>query len=417
MLLPQYGFDYYYTVNGQVFQNKTLAILYANQNKIPPDDIKWHFYDAEFNSVDWTVEPAPSLDEFYKRRARQLREKYDYIILMCTGGADSSNMTRSFLKNGFHVDEIFASAPIEGLRDWEVNPNDKSVENQVSETWLAQIPFLKMIEKEHPSVRITLYDYFRDILDYQDTEWAIRSTDFPHPTAIARYDLERLPHLQKLAETDKKIGVVYGIDKPNIMFGGTAVFSVIVDATTSIPLRLKNFKNFYNECFYWTHDMPQLLVKQSHEVAKWIIKPENRTALKYAFGRQGILPHKKFHFGLYQRAIVPCIYPSLKYNMWQADKHTLNIGCEHDEWFYQKHSSLKFFDMMKSNLNSLLNHIDPAYLKIKKYYDEQGNVQEELAGFKPYTKLFYLGNLDDFKKKNAMFDNGNNNVVLVGHSS
>ena len=156
----------FYKVNNLVFANKTLALFHANDNGIPISNITWHFNDELLNSSDWSVEPQLSLNDYYTQRARELREKYDYIIVMCSGGADSINVVYSFLKNDIHIDEIFASAPLGGLNNWAYNNHDKSAENTISETKFAQLPFLAEIERDYPKVKITVNDYFENILNY-----------------------------------------------------------------------------------------------------------------------------------------------------------------------------------------------------------------------------------------------------------
>ena len=59
--------------------------------------LKWNFNDEAYHSVDWEKEPPESLSELYRKRAQQLREKYDYLVLWFSGGADSTNILDSFL--------------------------------------------------------------------------------------------------------------------------------------------------------------------------------------------------------------------------------------------------------------------------------------------------------------------------------
>ena len=394
-----YGYSSYYTVRGQAFANKTLALLYANENKIPVSEVEWHFHDAEFNSVDWTIEPILSINELYAIRAKQLREKYDYLIVMCSGGPDSNNVVYSFLKNGIHIDEIIASAPLSGLSNWVDDPTNKKTENVISETRLAQIPFLAEVEANYPQVKITINDYFEDILEYKDTDWLIRSTDYVHPTTVGRYNIEKFSHLRKLAETEKKVGVIYGIDKPYLMFSNGEIRNVIGDYAVNVPVELEHFENFHTELFYFSHTLPELVVKQCHILVRWLLLPENKIALRLAALNGHPAPNKDFNLGLYQRAIVPCIYPMIEKQIWQAGKPKFNIFADMDSWFYQQHSSLKVYDMMKSNVNTVLNVLQPEYFQYKEYYNESGQLQKYKFGLKGFGKSFLIGKLHEFKNK------------------
>ena len=108
----------YYQVNNTKFTNKIQAILEAQKTLA---EVTWDYYSNTFNQVEWNKEPQIDLDSLYRLRAQQIRNQYDYVIVMCSGGADSTNVIRSFLNNGIHVDEVVASAPISGLNNWNWN--------------------------------------------------------------------------------------------------------------------------------------------------------------------------------------------------------------------------------------------------------------------------------------------------------
>ena len=86
-----------YVVDGKIFYDKIAALVYADSVK---KEVQWDYFNDVFFSADWTTEPEISLDELYRIRAQQLRDKYDYIVIFCSGGADSTNVLYSFLKNG-----------------------------------------------------------------------------------------------------------------------------------------------------------------------------------------------------------------------------------------------------------------------------------------------------------------------------
>lgn len=396
--MNQYGYKSYYTVKGQEFKNKTLALIEANSQRLDISNVQWHFHDLEFNSVDWTKEPALSINDLYALRAKQLREKYDYIIVMCSGGPDSNNVVYSFLKNNIHIDEIIASAPLSGLSNWQDNANDKTTENVISETRFAQMPFLDEISRQYPKVKITLNDYFEDILEYKDSDWLIRSTDYVHPTTVARYDIEKFKHLQQLAETDKKIAVIYGIDKPLLQIKDGKIFNTITDYAVNVPVDFSTFQNFHIELFYFSHELPELVVKQCHVLAKWLYLPANKKELDLTLLNGKPFPSKYWDNGHYQRAIVPCIYPYIEKTIWQAGKPKYNILADMDNWFYQEHKSLKVFDMMTSDINIILNRLHPFYFQYKEYYDESGYLKKYRQGLKLFAKTFYIGEINDFKK-------------------
>ena len=79
----------YYRVGWKKFYNKTLALLESNKTGYKID---WVFNNDIYGKIDWTLPVLESLDLLYALRARQLREKYDYLVLYFSGGADSTNI-------------------------------------------------------------------------------------------------------------------------------------------------------------------------------------------------------------------------------------------------------------------------------------------------------------------------------------
>jgi hypothetical protein len=85
----------YYSCGTQLFASKIEACIHGTKTKIP---VKWHFNDETFDNYPWHIEPSESLDDLYDRRAREIREKYDYIVLAFSGGSDSNNILEAFIR-------------------------------------------------------------------------------------------------------------------------------------------------------------------------------------------------------------------------------------------------------------------------------------------------------------------------------
>ena len=139
------GGNGYYVVNNKIYTDKIKAILDAQQTSA---DIAWNFFRDTFDKVQWTVEPTLSLQELYRIRAQQIRDKYDYVIVRVSGGADSTNIIWSFLNNGIHVDEVITDAPLSGLNNFDWNDKDTSASNTISEIKFVTFPLLEKIRKK-----------------------------------------------------------------------------------------------------------------------------------------------------------------------------------------------------------------------------------------------------------------------------
>lgn len=379
----------YYTVNSKKFYGKLEAILYANETL---SDIAWDFNQNILNKVDWTNEPAEDLQSIYKRRAQQIREEYDYVIVMASGGSDSTNVVYSFLKNGIHIDEVVLGAPLSGLKNWQWDDKTEDATNTISETKFAQIPLADEIKRNYPKVRVTLNDYFHEMLEYKTDDWMLSGGFFIHPTGC-RYSLDKLKHIKELAESGKKIARIFGIDKPTLVRGRNGeIFNVISDlpcqVATHKPTK-EQHPNIETLLFYFTPDMPELMVKQSHVLARWMYEPENY------FSRETMADQRaswewnlsEYRFSLHHRASAACIYPTLNRKVFQAHKSYQNFNhINFDDWFYKLHGKSKLCEMIESDFLLLKNKIN------SKYFNETN------SAFCRHTQGYFIGHQSRFIK-------------------
>ena len=378
----------YYSVGDRIFHHKIDAVMQSAKDSLP---VEWHFHKEIFKSIDWTQEPETSLDDFYRIRAQQIRDSYDYVVILCSGGADSTNVINTFLNNKIMPDEVIASAPMEGLRDYKFNSTDTSHTNTISETIYAQIPLMQEIASKYPSLKITLHDYFQDMLSYKPEEWLYTCEDWIHPSSAARYNFEKHKHLKDLAESGKRIAFVYGIDKPVIVkWKDNHLYSFLTDLTVNVPRPAFNqqYPNVDNVLFYWTPDLPLMMVKQAHVVAHWMFKNENARPLSYMYDHNRMVnetfEEQRARHSKYERSIVPAIYPSTCRKVFQAEKpESLFLG-EHDNWFYKHHSSVKALDMMVSDVRNFFKKIDSQHIN-------RGN-----NGFKFLINQYRIGPIEKF---------------------
>ena len=392
----------FYTVNNVVYGDKFLAVLEAQKTL---SDLKWHFHDDTLRKYNWALEPTQSLDELYKLRAIQLREQYDYLIVQCSGGADSTNVIWSFLNNNILVDEVITSYPFSGLNNWNFDPNDKSAENTVSEMKFAALPLLHEIKTRYPSIKITLHDTFEEIQQVKSESWLYENqlNDYISPVPSVSRSLESFNHIKDLAEQGKRIGVVYGVEKPMIRVDNrdSKVYAFISDYSVNIvrnPFKT-DYLNVDSVLFYLTSDMPELMIKQAHVVSKYVFKPENYyivdamekmfTGTKEGKNNPAALTSPRppdYYKTLYHRSICAPLYPSTwKQDVWQADKNSGGFLSNAHGWFQKLHSTDRVCSMMIDNVMEVYKKINPKY------------ITAHGTGFKANIKYFYLGNTHDFR--------------------
>lgn len=386
----------FYNVNGIRYTSKINAVLEANETLA---DVKWEYNDSVFSKYNWRVEPTTDLNSLYKQRAMQIRQEYDYVILMLSGGGDSTNMLYSFLENGIHVDEVIASAPVSGLKNLEVDPNDKNPENQVCETYLAQFPLLKIVAEKWPNVKITINDYFKTIVNFGTDEWIFRGSLWLHPSA-ARHDLSGLDHIRDLGQSGKKVAKVYGIDKPVLARGETGnIYNCIFDGAIQQPNHQTTFEGFNTietVFFYISPDLPELMIKQCHVLAKWLysnVDQKSRYARLTMLDKSSPLDFQTSmtRTSVHHRAIIPAIYPMLDgMNIWQAHKSNVTFSGPHDiifdTWIKKLHPGLRISQQVESDGRHIFDKIDSKYFNSQKGY-------KILA---PHSKYYCIGHESSF---------------------
>jgi hypothetical protein len=362
-----------FSVQGRKYTTLIDAVLDAQKTL---SNINWDFFSEDFKKVDWLVEPNLSLDELYRLRAQQIRDAYDYIIVMVSGGADSTNVIKTFLNNNIHVDEVFCSAPLSGLNNWNWNDTDTSTYNTISETKYALIPLLNEIKSSRPNLKVTLHDSFQELVNTKSDEWLYKdSVSFIHPVTNARTKLTSYKRLNDLAEQGKKIGIIWGVDKPILKYDKFGnLFNMISNPTfdsfaSSFEI---DYPNVDRVLFYHTKDLPEVLVKMSHAAAKFLHKKEN-LHMTNTLGRNVPLWEFEKPFGKKmkvdidaQREMCPAIYPSTYKKVFQCKKF-VNVGVEsfvipQHQWFENLHKDTKIYQMYKSDFNLFYKNIHPKYL-------------------------------------------------------
>lgn len=377
--------SHHYKVGDQIFESKIDAVYFASKTN---QDVEWYFHDDAHKKANWRQEPDESLDELYKRRAQQIREQYDYVVCLVSGGADSRNVIYSFLNNGIKVDEVIGSVPLEGTKNYQFNNTDTRHLNTVSETVYAQLPLLEEIRKNFPQTKVTVHDYFQDLIDFKTDDWLIRCGEWLHPSSAARYSFDRITHLKKLAESGKRIAFVYGIDKPLLCVsnreGRNYVITIYADLAVNVqrPPFTEDFPNVENVAFYWYED-PTIVIKQSHILLNNVLKTQHPISSLFSTRptTETSFEMRKRH-GKYERAIVPYIYPTTFTPTFQAEKPENVFLGEHDYWLYSLHSNTRITEMVKSDTQNFTKSIKD------KFFSQQKN------GLKPFIKWYAIGELD-----------------------
>ena len=260
----------WYEVNGRRYLHKITAGQTVDQQW---DQVKFNFNDEVFDSYDWTKEPEPSvpLTEFYRRRAQRLRDKYEYLVLMYSGGPDSQNVLDSFVDNDIFIDEIVNVNSYDRTR-----VTDRTVHNA---DWIFNAkPVLdRLVHNGSLRSRITVIDEIelgkqclRDLELRGDYELAFDANGWTSQVLFKGTWVKYVPHLWQMILDGKKLGVIIASEKPRLLIDQkdryfTSWFDlslVTKHLALSEDVVLRNLD--FDEQFYCDPSCMDLMAKQLH---------------------------------------------------------------------------------------------------------------------------------------------------------
>lgn len=276
----------YYLVGDKKTYSKVEAIELHRSTGIHP---QWIFNDQEFSLYNWQVEPTESLKELYARRARQLRNDYDYLVLWYSGGADSANMLDTFIENSIPIDEIVT------MNYHALDPRKDSYFH--AEQYKISYPRLAELKSaghkfKHKAIDLSTLAHMVLVDPKYRTQLAYyHNSRFGLSHISASYIRETDSDYLKLFSQGKKVAFVYGLDKPRVQKDNGRYnlrFNDIVDASIAIRTQILNRDTEHDELFYWSPDAMDIMCKQAHTVMKYMKQSESlQTGAQSGFDFRG----------------------------------------------------------------------------------------------------------------------------------
>lgn len=367
----------YYQVGNQKFYSKVQAIVAGKTSGHYPE---FRFNDESFSAANWIAEPSETLQELYKKRAWQLRNKYDHLVLSFSGGADSTNILQTFVKNNIPLDEVFCFGPF-STRQGHDKPLTRDAENNFREIDLVALPYLKELSKTH-KFKITLYDWTEDLVKhFKNTDWIWTETQSRlSPSIVVRNRLHNARSHLNLVDAGKKVGFIFGIDKPKVILKNGSYYMTFLDLNLNMgvgPGALVSGAEWeFDEYFYWTPDLPELVIKQGH-VLKNFFEANNNLKCYVQDADQGGWAKYASRYG---RLVKQLMYPEFDLDTWQTEKISSLTYTNHDNWFIN--SNLKERDIWLAGLNELQTQLGPEWFN-------QGSVDHGFIG--SWSKWYKIG--------------------------
>jgi len=359
----------YWKVNDRCFFNKAECLRYASG--IKNFEVSYHFFDEVYNTVDWSKEPLQSLDSMYLDRATQIRDRYNYVALMFSGGCDSTTMLETFLKNNIHIDEIITVYPIEVIEKLKdsFNPLDKDPGNVIFEYVHSVVPMFKYISENFPKIKLTVIDPTKNTLEIIDKDKIHKL--FLSGLMVSPYTAGWFSAYDHVHKVDKNSCIVFAIDKPRIVYNKkeNKFKSYFADFNTihgHWPKDTFGASRVGTEYFYYSPDMPLIPVKQCKQ-----IEPGLRKVLDPSHPLHNEIfkdsPDKKI-VDVHHNYVKQLIYPNWNINIFQANKPESNFYIEHTNWIY--HGSLtdnKLKDFYHGQIIDLVNGVHRSFIEYDSY--------------------------------------------------
>ena len=233
----------YWEYAGTRYKSKIKAIE-ASGGDI--SSISFFAFSDSFYSYSWDIEPTESWEELLLQRALLLREKYKYLKLWFSGGADSTTVLNTFLRNNIYIDEIVVYRF--AINDNFLNKSNHEIDNYTT-------PFLKNLNNILTNTKITYIDFGKDYYDkYLGEKWLHTRSDL---------DLRHY-HIPKIR--GKNYCNIFCDLTPDVYYDKGCWYSDLWDS--SHLGELASFSNI--ELFYSTQEFPKLHAKQLHIVKNYL---------------------------------------------------------------------------------------------------------------------------------------------------
>lgn len=248
----------HYQVGDQTFKNKFQAARHAIQSK---HDLHFNMYESVFDKCDWTTEPTMSWNQLLDLRANQIAAKGKPIVLYFSGGTDSYTIYKVFERNNIHIDLIYMRRRIVS------SDLDQAMHKQA-------IELLEQHRLNDPATKIVVRDDNESIFAeaYGNQDWmTIDNTRWEFGMG---FNADTLSHnfVTRYFDHDDFISVV-GHEKPRVIFDYHGIYSHLKDVHFCKSMNVPGI-----DFFYVSPDLPELHIKQSYMLAKYIrsLRPKSK---------------------------------------------------------------------------------------------------------------------------------------------
>jgi hypothetical protein len=379
----------FYQIGNRVFNHKIMALQHASQTA---QDVHWNFNDSVFDALDWNTSSGVSLFELYRIRAQQLRNKYRYLVLCWSGGADSTTILDTFLDNNILLDELVIIWP-QSQTQGKYKPNKSTSNYNALSEWDFTIrPRLDLLKTTHPNLKVTYIDVMSqpNANEYQDDTVLIAEKHCYFTIQRCR-DLDGV--LRERTERYGSVAAMLGVQPAEVVLIKDIVAARFIDDFTN-PLSKSDYtlqgwpRNI--EFFYWTPDLPDIVKEQSHVLLKYLQhNKQARSLVPQMILDTNYASLNSFDPEIYRSLRKKLFYPNYPLDTFQVNKPTMSHA--HNEWydwFLSHPHAEQYLKPWESAVRSHQNLINEKFLKKR----SDGTTDGYRAFF---SKFYVVGRLDN----------------------
>jgi len=385
----------YFSVGNQKMYSKLDAIRLSNSTG---EKVQWHYNDEVFGKQDWTTEPEKDIKTMYRERAQAIRDRFDYVVVMFSGGSDSTTVLDSFIDNGIPVDEVF-------MHQWIKYQPEGADSYMNAEITYSAIPYLKRKLPTAWNTKVRLHDpsdYALACLNDRDfvaSAWRGMNNIQNLQMISLHHDLHRrFPEYVKLTQAGKSIVFVWGEAKPRIHYDleKNKYFLQLEDHYAHAPQPRDQEENdpfCQHEQFYDDPLHPEIKIKQCHLLLKTLKQIKHRkdifqevkdTEESRLEARLWASPAETWHEGklyfLDRNAFNCTIYPDWNFLTYHQDKKPARV-------VHLAHSWIERHDPVAAK-NFFLEFVKAHRDLGEEWLNHRGGVM--LNGIKRLTIPYYL---------------------------
>jgi len=268
----------YYTVGSKIVLRADEVFKEHARTGLP---FEFHPGLSFLSSLEWKTEPPESIPELRRQRALQIREKYDNVILMLSGGTDSTPILRTFVENNIPLDQIKI-----GVNDTWADLRNKE-HNEIIE------PLLKKYLQENnyeTKVSVHIAPAFLEDHAHAWEVWEDGSIPILTPTG---FTASMKNNVLRLDQESSNSCLIFGREKPTVIVHNDEWCWISLDKMLFCQETNLNNEFLPVEEFYLTDDFPQLQIKMAWVLARFLEKvthgEKDKAALVQLQSRTGAL--------------------------------------------------------------------------------------------------------------------------------